>query len=376
MITTSKELALWVTRYLSGDDHDVLAVDTEFMCERTYYPKLGLVQLCARQGGPTLVDTVAIDDLSPLGRLLKDERVEKVLHDPQQDLTILRRATGAYPRNVFDTRAAAGFIGLSAVISMSNLLEELLQVRLAKTSTRTNWLQRPLSADQIQYAADDVRYLVPLRDALVEQATSLNRSEWLLEEQRAYDDDALYAEKDPMEQYKRVKRTGRLSERTRPVLRELAALREEAARRRDIPRGWLLSDEAIVAVTHQQPRTLKQLEQINGFERRLGKQLKQDVLRAIERGLASSLVPERRHRAEKSGTAPSADDAFALVKHRCSAHRIDLALVASRHEVRAVVHDGPHAEASRHRLLRGWRRHVVGQDLLDWLAGRLDWSGA
>ena len=146
MIQTTSELTAFVKR---AREMDAVALDTEFVWERTYYPQLGLIQIALSDEDCELIDPTAIDDLSPLGDLLSDRKVVKILHDAPQDLAILLQATGTPAQNVFDTRHAAGFADLPATLSLSNLIKELLDIDLPKTETRTNWLQRPLKQEQI-----------------------------------------------------------------------------------------------------------------------------------------------------------------------------------------------------------------------------------
>ena len=164
---------------------------------------------------------MAIADLSPLGALLEHPEVELILHDAQQDLAILRRATGAFPRNVFDTRCAAGLANMSSTTSLAELLEQTLGVVLDKTETLTNWVRRPLSEDQLAYAIEDVRYLHEASDVLRARVAEIGRGTWLAEEMAAYDDSSLYEERDPREQFSRLKGTGRAAPRELAILREL-----------------------------------------------------------------------------------------------------------------------------------------------------------
>ncbi len=153
MIVSSDALHALVEKARSTD---AVAIDTEFVWNRTYLPRLGLIQLALSDEDCHLIDPLALDDLSPLGELLADQQVIKILHDAPQDLAILHHETGHVPKNIFDTRLAAGFAGLPATLSLGNLINELLDINLTKTETRTNWLKRPLDEEQIQYAQDDV----------------------------------------------------------------------------------------------------------------------------------------------------------------------------------------------------------------------------
>ena len=164
----------------------VAALDTEFVWERTYFPRLGLVQLAWPEGRGdvevALLDAPALGDLAPLAELLADQAVEKVLHDAGQDLIILRRATGADPRRVFDTQRAAGFVGLSGSLSLQDLLRETVGVEIAKGEQRTDWLRRPLSPAQLAYAESDVRHLPEVRRRLMDSAQLRGRAAWVTEE--------------------------------------------------------------------------------------------------------------------------------------------------------------------------------------------------
>ena len=164
MIDTTEKLHVLVER---ARKIDAVALDTEFVWERTYYPRLGLIQLALSREECFLIDPCALEDLSPLGELLADPTVVKIFHDASQDLAILRSATGAEPKSIFDTRLAAGFGGLSSTLSLAALVEILLDVKLKKTETRTNWLKRPLHPQQKDYALDDVRYLRKVRVLLL-----------------------------------------------------------------------------------------------------------------------------------------------------------------------------------------------------------------
>ena len=180
-VTTQEELAAVCDRLLH---EPVVALDTEFLWERTYYPILGLVQIAVTGGGCFLLDTVRLDSLQPLGPVLASSGPVKILHDAREDLSILLREMAKSgqcfkPANIFDTRLAAGFAGLSASASLKTLLAKLLDIHLAKTETRSNWIRRPLRDEQIRYAADDVIYLPRLRDALLERCPGARVRRWL-----------------------------------------------------------------------------------------------------------------------------------------------------------------------------------------------------
>ena len=230
IIDTPDALETLVNRALNAP---CVGIDTEFVWEQTYYPRLGIVQVGLAENDCHLIDAVKLSDLSPLGALIADRHTVKILHDAQQDLWILKRITDAIPCNIFDTRCAAGFAGLGSTLSLGNLLRLCLNIQLSKTETRTNWLRRPLSDKQLAYALDDVRYLPALREHILTDIHRRDRENWLAEELLQYDVAKLYDDRAPEEQYTRVKGTGRLSRRDMAIVRELTTWREKEAQQTD-----------------------------------------------------------------------------------------------------------------------------------------------
>lgn len=368
MIDTAEGLQRLVTRILQMGS---VAMDTEFFWERTFYPRLGVVQLGLSDGRCELVDAPAIGGfepggLKPLAPLLGAPGVVKILHDAPQDLVILRRAAGAAPTNIFDTRCAAGFAGLSSTISLGNLLNELLDIELPKTETRADWLKRPLSPKQVRYAEDDVHYLHQVREELERRAAARGVDGWLREELAAMDDPALYEERDPRTQFTRLKGTGRLRPRELAVLRELAAWREETARRRDLPRGRVLADRTLVHLARIQPRTLKSLTSRGRVTPRTAGRSGQAILEAVEAGLEvdpTRCPPAMRHGRDSSVPGELVDRGLELVREQAASRGIDPALVAGRTELRDLLSAGSAALPEDHRLLRGWRAELAGRKL-------------
>ena len=369
MIDSPEALSTLVARALEAD---AVALDTEFVWERTYYPRLGVVQLALAEDDAHLIDAAALD-LAPLGALLGAPGVVKILHDAQQDLVILRRATGAYPQNIFDTRRAAGFVGMPATLSLGELVRRTTGTRLPKTESRTDWLRRPLSDKQHEYALDDVRYLNQVRSHLLEQADARRRTAWVREEMAAYDDPSLYEEPDPRAQYHRLPGAKHLSPRRRAVLRELAAWREEEAQRRDLPRGHVVPDKALAAIARLLPTTRDALARINGIGGATMRRYKDTLFEVVQRGLdlpENTLPPRPPRPAADDTLAPRVNLALACLAGQGLAEGIDPALVAARAEVTALVAAAPNADPARHALLRGWRRAFLGEDLLALLAGQ------
>lgn len=371
MIQTSKSLASLVNK---SRQVRCIALDTEFVWEKTYYPTLGVIQVGLEGEKTFLIDAPAIGDLSPLGSIIADPAVVKILHDAPQDLTILRRATTAFPKNIFDTRCAAGFVGLSASASLRSLLKEVLGVELAKTETRSNWLRRPLTPRQVAYAGDDVRYLPALRNRLLEMAREIGRDSWIEEELSGYDDPGLYEDNNPDGQISRIKGAGRLSPRARPILRELAAWRETEARRRNHPRSWVMQDEILLELARQRPGTIPELKSIKKLSEKTIHRYGETILKSIERGRAlsseeSPALPE--HTGINEVLTTRINFALAYLKGKCTAEGMDPTLVATRADVTALVRERNTASPETSILLRGWRRKYIGDEILRLLAGEL-----
>lgn len=351
---------------------DAVALDTEFVWERTYFPALGLVQM-GLGDEIALIDTVALDgQLGPLGDLLADPSVVKVLHDATQDLQILARATGAQPVHAFDTQRAAGFVGLTATTSLQDLIEWAVGLRLDKGETRSNWLKRPLTDSQCEYAADDVRYLLDAWRKLRDEAEARDRLAWVDAEMARYDDPDLYTDSDPSDAVDRVKARGlgRLSGRQRAVLRTVAAWRERAARELDRTRRMVLPDEVLVKVAERGPASDEDLRALRLTDRQL-QRYGDGLLEAVQDGIdAPAEHAERRGR-------PGPDDfrrsarllvAQAFVAGRCEREGIDPILVATKSQLTDLVDAGPEAVAE---ALPGWRYEFAGRDLEALLRGDL-----
>lgn len=352
-----------------------VALDTEFVWDRTYYARLGVVQIGLEDGASFLVDAVAVPDLSPLGAVLSDARIEKILHDAPQDLMILRRATGAQVRRVFDTRLAAGFTGLGSTLSLANLLAELLDVHLPKAHTRADWVARPLAPEVLEYAADDVRYLPRVAGILCERAGAAEVEAWLDEEMALLDVPPPGEEKAAREAYLRIRAATSLGPRELAALRELAAWREREARAKDLPRRWLVEDGELVTVASALPGTVDDLPRCRGLKpqavQRWGKVWLEAVGRA--RALGEGELPPPVFQAGRDPAAKRAvDEAVRVIQERAAARGIDPALVGSRTDVAKLVQAGATARAEDHALLRGWRVELLG----DLVSVRLAVGGA
>lgn len=261
LIQTEAELDILVRR---AKQTDAVALDTEFVWERTYYPQLGLIQIALSDEDCYLIDPVAVKNLQALGQLLSDRGVVKILHDAPQDLAILQRATGATPQNIFDTRLAAGFSNLPATLSLGNLVKELLDIELSKEETRTNWLQRPLSEEQVRYALDDVRYLRAVRVLLLSRIIGPKIKSWLQEDLNLLNNPATYCGTPADERYLRIRNIGTLDRPGLAILMNLTTWRDGMAKKHDRPRGHIIKDTILLEIARKKPGTLLELK--NGSE--------------------------------------------------------------------------------------------------------------
>ena len=261
----------------------VIAVDTEFLRERTYFPKLCLVQVAVGDD-IAAIDPILIDDLAPLAAVFEDPSVTKVFHACGQDLEVLLDGMGVVCAPVFDTQLAAAFLGLRQQVSYASLVESYCGVRLPKAESLTDWSRRPLDPEQLTYAEDDVRYLPGIYERMMTELVERDRLSWVAPEMEALCDPSRLR-RDPREAFRRLRRAGSLTRRQLAIAREVCAWREETAARRDLPRKWVASDEVIVEVCKRTPSTLDRLRRIRGTDQ-IGERDGRALLEALARGTA------------------------------------------------------------------------------------------
>jgi ribonuclease D len=310
-------------------------------------------------------------DPEPLAEVLRDPSIEVVLHAARQDVALLRRVWNAPIGGLFDTQVAAGFAGLPAQAGYETLLRELLNVRLRKSASYTRWDSRPLSEEQVAYAREDVLHLLQLADALKQRLDGLGRLEWAREECRALED--VSDERDLETVFNRLPKINGLDPAARAVAYELVSWREELAARQDRPVQSVLADAALVEVAKRKPSTTQQLEHIRGINPGNLRRRGQDMLDAVARGRERPAMPfegERRPPPDITD-APLIALGEALVRARALQAGLAYELVAARADLQAIVtalRQG--REEPPVRTLQGWRREMVGNELLELLAGR------
>jgi ribonuclease D len=353
-----------------------LGIDTEFISEGRYLPLLCLAQVVvdgAEGDEPriVLIDTLRGDlDLAPLAALLADPDVEVIVHAGRQDIAILRRAWATDVRNVFDTQIAAGFVGASAQAGYGNLLGSMLGRRVGKTASYTRWDARPLTTEQLNYAAEDVAHLFELADEIQRRLSESNRLEWAREECRRLE--SATEERDPETVWERLPRVRQLDPRSRAVARAVAAWRERTAASEDRPVGSVLADPTLVEIAKRHPHDVERLAQIRGMHRSTIRRRGPAILEAIERGLSDPPIPREpaREHAEPPDVPPIVL-AEALLRARALEAGVAYELIASRAELELIVGAARRREPEPPvRTLTGWREQLVGRDLRDLLAGR------
>ncbi len=343
----------------------VLAIDTEFVRERTFYPRLGLIQVGDGELA-TLIDPLAVGDLAPLAEMLDAPGTLKVIHSASQDLEIFFRAFGRFPQPILDTQEAAAVAGVGAGMGFGRLVAERLGVELAKGETRTDWMARPLTEAQLTYAAADVVYLMPLYQNLRAELEAQGRWEWALE-----DSDALLEatfDEDPEEAYKRIKGAGRLERRGLAAVHALAAWREREARRRDLPRNMVLKEEVLLDLAKRLPKAPSELGKIPGAtpgliardgERWLA------ILREVA-ALPEAVLPPLVDRRKPAPTVDALEEKLRQhVRQRAAEIGIPPEVLASRRPLTALSRsiettEPPHLPKE----LLGWRQGVIGEELL------------
>src|SRR5688572_25704134 len=335
-----------------------LALDTEFVRERTYYPKLCLVQV-AYGGDIVLVDALEFADGGALASLLGDGGRRKLLHAARQDIEALLPLTGAPLSPVFDTQQAAALLGYSAQVGYADLVRQVLGVELAKGHARTDWARRPLTPEQLAYAADDVRYLPALAAALEDKLAAAGRRAWLEEDSAALDDVALYRV-EPADAWRRLKGLERLDGPAFAAACALAAWRERRAMALDLPRGWILPDAAIHQLAQSRPRTREALARLDavpaGTAARAGDELLAALAAAVEDGAARAGEDAGRPGPEQLRMQKALQNRLGSIAGELA---IQPEVLATRRELAALARG-----ARELPVMKGWRREVVGEKLL------------
>ena len=351
-------------------DSDWLAIDTEFLREKTYHPKLCLLQI-ANDDVIACVDPLAINDLSELLDILYKPNMTLVFHAARQDLELFFLLREALPQNLFDTQLAATVLGYGDQIGYGKLVKECLNVDLDKSHSRTDWSKRPLDQAQIDYAADDVRYLRKLYPILKSALEEKDRLNWLDDDFTKLTDTKTYTPA-PDSIWRKVKGAGRLKGVQLAILQKIGQWREHIALDKNRPRRWILKDEVMIDLARIAPSSNEKLKKIRGLEEKTIAKHGQTLLNLIEqaKALPQSEWPELKQPIPLTNEQEALIDALmALLRHYCAEQSIAPAAVATRKDIELLVRGERDIS-----LVTGWRREIVGQYLEQFLRGELNIS--
>ncbi len=345
----------------------VLAIDTEFLREKTYYATLCLLQLNA-DGEVAIVDPFNVS-LDGLCDLLRNPDIVKLFHAARQDIEILFHELGCMPVNVFDTQVAAALIGQTQQVGYAPLVHALCGVKLKKIDSFTDWSARPLTESQIQYAADDVVYLPEMYRKMTALLSSKGRLSWLENDFADLTNPEHYLV-DERERFRKLKHISQLSRRQMAAAREMAAWRELQAQERNLPRKWVLTDEQIVEACRREPRTIDDLFMVRGMRERLTTRDARVVIELVRSALDAS--PETWPEVERMGRSErnvdvEVDLMMAIVRLRARQNDIAVQTLASHDDLRKVARG--HLEGLE--LVRGWRKEIVGDELIAFMDGKI-----
>ncbi|MEB8431513.1 ribonuclease D [Cocleimonas sp. KMM 6892] len=363
LIETTEQLENFVNKISNAS---WVAIDTEFLREKTYYAKLCLVQVEA-EGLRACIDPLSIDDISSFSSILHNPNIVKVLHAAHQDLEILLQLTGKVPAPIFDTQVAASVLGIGDQMGYARLVEDMLGVSLAKTQSRTDWSKRPLKPAQLEYAIDDVRYLAQIYPKMIDKLKEQDRLSWLDKDFTRATDPEVYAS-NARERWKKVRGNQVLKRPQLAILRELAAWREDKAEKSDRPRKWIVSDDILLDLSRQQPSNLTEIGEIRGINADRSSNTHQIWLDLIKKG---QNTPEEEWpelpRSKKPSPNQNAliDLLMIVVQIQAKKHNITAAVIATRKQLATLVQSG------ESRLSDDWRGELVNEQIHKVMSGEM-----
>jgi len=348
-------------------DAEYIAIDTEFVRDKTYYPKLCLIQI-ASPTAIACIDPIALPDLSALKPLFSNPAQIKIFHAARQDLEILLSDVGVMPTPMFDTQIAATLLGLGEQIGYGNLVKSCMNIELTKQHARADWEQRPLSEAQLSYAADDVRYLVQMYPRIIEDLQKRGRREWLDNDFATLTDPALYQVK-LSEQWQRVSGNQKLRRKQLAILQELCIWREQMAMDKDKPRKWILADNNLIAIATQMPTSTGKLANIRGLNSstidKQGAAIVAAVKTALNKPEDQWPTPKKRKQLSKNQEA-TVDALMAIAKLKASEHSISVGALVNKAELEKLV-----LGETNLTIQNGWRYSLVGESLVQFLENKV-----
>ncbi len=353
-----------------------IALDTEFIRERTYFPILALIQVSWKGQDPVLIDPLKIKNWAPFHKILKDPDICKIFHAGRQDLEIFYYQMGEVPENLFDTQIAASMCGYGDQIGYAGLVARILGIQLSKGSSYTNWLQRPLTESQLKYARDDVRYLPAVYEKLQEKAADQKRIEWIREEMQEQFYDALF-EPDPNNLWRKVKKAKALKSKDAIVLQEMAVWRDQMARKVNRPVRFIFSDEAMLELSKIEHLTLEHLRTRRGVPSGFVDRYGETILKHHAAGRARPQTEwpsykDTRERPPSDRSETLADLAWLLIKDIAAKSQIAPNNLISKKVLAYFIEAYCRGEnLSSFPISHGWRHEMVGEPLVKLIEGRL-----
>ncbi len=341
------------------DQGGVVAVDTEFLREKTYNAKLCLVQLGIGEH-QYCIDVLKIHNTSILVELFRAENVLKLFHAARQDLEVILQTLEVLPKPIFDTQLAAAFCGADMQIGYGGLVQEVTGIELPKTQSRTDWTRRPLSDEQVKYAGEDVAHLEELYNDGLENLKQQNKLDWYKAELETYYDESLYII-DPETAYKRMS-GGMLRIKQQHLLKALSNWRESAAQERDIPRTWVIRDDKLYDLVQANVKSEQEIIELGVFGRRSATYLAPQAMDVIRKTKTGDSVVWRKveplTKSQKSLCSSMMRELSAL----STQHGVAQALLGTRKDIESLYRN-----RQSKKLLKGWRETVVGKPLLDFV---------
>lgn len=345
-----------------------LALDTEFLREKTYYPKFCLLQIATPEW-VACIDPIALPQLESLFEAIYNPAIVKVFHSCRQDLEIFFQWTGKLPSPIFDTQVAAPLLGFQDNPGYAMLVSSLLSVNLNKAHTRADWSKRPLTEAELEYAADDVIYLCQIYQIMVQKLTALGRIDWLKNDFAELTNPALY-KVDPETAWFKIKGKNKLTGKQLSIIQTLAQWREKIAQAEDRPKSWLLRDELLFDLAKLQPETVQELANVRGINERSVNRYGKELCQLITAAKNRSPIPI--HEKDRSAKKTQQEEAIldiltALVRVRAEENALNPTILASRKDLEELLSNGD----DECPLLHGWRYTMAGKELVGLLKGEL-----
>ncbi len=345
-----------------------LALDTEFLREKTYYPKFCLLQIATPQW-VACIDPIALPKLDELFDAIYNPAIVKVFHSCRQDLEIFYQLTGKLPSPIFDTQVAAPLLGFQDNPGYAMLVSSLLSINLNKAHTRADWSKRPLTEAQIEYAADDVIYLCQIYQIMVQKLTELGRIDWLKQDFAELENPALYTVA-PEQAWFKIKGKNKLTGKQLSIIQTLAQWREKTAQSEDRPKSWLLRDELLFDMAKLQPETVEELANVRGINERAVNRYGQELCQLITAAKNRAPLPlNEKDRPTKKTQQQEAilDILTALVRIRAEENSLNPTILASRKDLEVLLFN----DDDECPILHGWRFTMAGRELIGLLKGKL-----